>query len=718
VSAIFSGAQGGALAHLRHPNVCRTKLGAEGRGFLCEEPPLGALADFLQPPGGGPPARAPPLTAAERLGVAIGAARGLAFLHGVRAAGEGGAPTLLHMQMAPASLGLFAREQTKLVLGPAFIAQGAESDGGVRYCGAASLAGEVHALGAVLCELLSGRLLGGEGDLRAARAALLGAAGDGGGGGGSGATDAAWVACAPAAVVALARLALRCTDPAPERRPGSAREVALALEALLPAATAPPLSGACGSCAEAYGEAQGLRCAGGHFTCADCLSNQVEMMQGTTTPAELKATSGGLRCLAIVEGAPRGRYARCSELLAQDAVIPLLRPEAVVALLRATTHAYLSTVQREERAVAKAATAKDRVAALCGAWTAAAGGSEARADALAALAAHVADEALNLHCPNCGAIQELTSACPKVSCGVNEDGRFLGGCGFSYTLGQHDGDRGARMARALLPLAPPPLRKDVLGSLAKVLEMHRISESDVMRGVAKAEAERVRLDAAAAAAAAGGGGGSGDDAGTPAITRGDITGNDAMQRDSLDALCAAGSWDAALALLDARPDLVNAAKLPAPLALPMRSFHPSLGVNSGFAPLHFAVASGNQKVAEELCRRGANPHQSRWLHPLREGTELQHTWKPPVRALAAGKGLFVGCKVQTGEIQALPPKLRDTYPQIMQIWQTTNDGSGIGASAPPPSRLSPRATSTPLTHTHRAHAAGWWACLPPYHAIF
>jgi hypothetical protein len=152
--------------------------------------------------------------------------------------------------------------------------------------------------------------------------------------------------------------------------------------------------GACGSCAEAYGEAQGLRCAGGHFTCAECLSNQVEMMQGATTPAELKATSGGLRCLAIVEGAPRGRFAPCRALVAQEAVLPLLRPEAVVALLRATTHAYLSTVQREERAVAKAATAKDRVAALCGAWAAAPGGVKARADAVAALAAHVADEAV------------------------------------------------------------------------------------------------------------------------------------------------------------------------------------------------------------------------------------------------------------------------------------------------------------------------------------
>ena len=664
--------------------------------FLCEEPPLGTLADFLQPAPGGPAARfaSPPLTAAERVGLAMGAARGLAFLHGVslREAAASSAP-LLHLQLSPAYLGIFSRDAAKLVLGPAFIAQGEEIEGGFRYCGArdgaAGVAEEVHALGVLLCELLTGRLFSGEGDLRAARTELEPCCGGASGGGASAPADACWEACAPAAAT-LARLALRCTDPAPARRPGSARDVALALEALLPAVTASPRTGACGTCAEAYAESQGLRCVGGgHFTCADCLSDQVEKMDSTTTPAELKAAAGGLRCLGIVEeGGAGGRVAPCRALWAQDAIIPVLRPEAVVVLLRATTFAYLTAVQREERGVARVSTSKSRVASLCKAWAGAPEGAAARDDALAALSAYAVEEAMYMRCPNCGTIQELTSACPSVTCGVNEDGTFHRekGCGFDYILGTYDWDRCARLAHALRPVAPPQLRLAVLHSLRNIIQLHGFTTAAVLRAIEVAEEEEVKQAAAAA--------GSRDHSGAEtSLTRGEVSGNEAATRDALDQMACTANWVGVLALLDKRPDLINAAKLPMPFALPMRTFEPTQQ-DAGLTPLHYAVKENNLAMAKELCRRGASPTQPRFAARGRGAWGL--AWRPPPSAASTrgdtqgivpkGKGLFVGCRVIATDDPSLAQYGLNAG-QICTILRTSDDGRTVKSNFGTPSLM-------------------------------
>ena len=68
----------------------------------------GSLADWLRGPAGEPPKNAGPLTALERVTVALGAASALAYLHGQREEGDGVAAEapVLHRDIKSANVGL------------------------------------------------------------------------------------------------------------------------------------------------------------------------------------------------------------------------------------------------------------------------------------------------------------------------------------------------------------------------------------------------------------------------------------------------------------------------------------------------------------------------------------------------------------------------------------------------------------------------------------
>ena len=250
----------------------------------------GSLADWLRGTAGEPPKRCgpggAPLTPVQRLDAALGAASGLAFLHGQREPGEAGAagpPTpVLHRDVKSANIGLtrtsgalfskvldcgLARALKGGAAGEAAAAAaGGSSTGSIVgtpgfmapevATGAYSIRSDVYALGVVLMELLKGKRAAPTEALAVEKAARRG--------GGVASLAAQAEPCWPAAAAeGLARLALSCIAVDAEDRPGSMGEVGESLRALRALVAVPggaPLAG-CAVCLEQVDGALGVACA-------------------------------------------------------------------------------------------------------------------------------------------------------------------------------------------------------------------------------------------------------------------------------------------------------------------------------------------------------------------------------------------------------------------------------------------------------------------------
>ena len=106
------------LSRYTHPRLVRLLAWAEEEDAAAPHPfaivlellEEGSLGDRLRGAGGEPAKRGPPLTLLERVDIALGAAAGLAFLHGKTEEGEGcgvaGGGPVLHRDVKSSNIGL------------------------------------------------------------------------------------------------------------------------------------------------------------------------------------------------------------------------------------------------------------------------------------------------------------------------------------------------------------------------------------------------------------------------------------------------------------------------------------------------------------------------------------------------------------------------------------------------------------------------------------
>jgi hypothetical protein len=400
----------------------------------------GSLADYLRGPGGeAQRAPGPPLTPLERVDVALGAAAGLAYLHGLRedaelgaggaAAGGGGgggggaaaaaAPPplqapMLHLDIKSSNIGLMRSAAgalhakvldcslaRALKIGAALDDPAARSTtGGVvgtlgyvapeLSTGSYTPRSDIYALGCVLLELLSGARVGpltvqeleyhaielGEG-VDAVRALA----------------EACWL---PPAAAALAALVLACIHLSPRKRPAAMGEVLAglrALRALVAPPDAPPLL-PCPVCLEDVPEAGGLRCATAqHFICHGCL--QAHVCVKVAALAELKLGSGNIPC-------PTGGCPCAWRMEAMEEVLD-----------KGTLVAYAVALRR--MAIDGPAEVKALAAAQAAALVAAA--QMALAERVEELRRVIVERDLLLRCPGCGAVFEEYDGCNALQCG-------------------------------------------------------------------------------------------------------------------------------------------------------------------------------------------------------------------------------------------------------------------------------------------------------------
>ena len=288
----------------------------------------GSLADWLRSPTGSPPARPRtgelPVSALARIDIALGAAAGLAFLHGNRVLGDGeGAPEepVMHRDVKSANIGLAVQRGgalfSKLVdCGLAKVVRGRAVGGGRAGAGGVSMTGgfaagtpgymapeltmgvysplsEVFSFGMVLIELLMGRRIEPLTGYTVAREVKAG-------GGGVGPLVArAEVGVWPRdAAEALARLALDCIHLDDYERPAGIAVVIeriQAVRALVDVDDATPLR-RCAICLEEVPVAAGVVCTGDHFVCDDSLSQLVRMH---LEPVRMKEGRGRVPCPTV-----------------------------------------------------------------------------------------------------------------------------------------------------------------------------------------------------------------------------------------------------------------------------------------------------------------------------------------------------------------------------------------------------------------------------------
>ena len=518
----------------RHPIVLAFELLQEG-----------SLADHLRGPNGeARRAPGPPLTPLERVDAALGAAAGLAYLHGLPedaepgGGGGGGQPQapVLHRDVKAAHIGftrvageLYAKLlDCGLVIGHTGSVVGTPGYMAPELAwGVESPRSDIYGLGCVLLELLRGARVGPS----TARELEEAANEDGEG---VGAVRACAEACwPPAAADALAALALACIHHRPKKRPEGVGEVlgALrALRALLAPPSAPLLP--CTVCGEDVAEAGGLRCcsppaaaaaaAGGapsHFCCHGCLQGHV---RSRLELAALRASGGHIPCVQAGCGAA-WRGEDMAEALDKGTWAALY-----VALRR------LAIDGPRERAA--------EAAAWAAAW-----GAAAQLQPLAARAAElrriVAERDLLLRCPGCWAVFQDYAGCNALACGRCGTGFCavcLADCGSTSATHQHYREvHGreyfdkplfertvrarylARLAAAVRAAGPLPVQLELVQQLARAdlrdlgIEQQEVLEAAGVAGEQQQQQQQQQPVGAGAGAAPGAGSGSGGSGSAP-----------------------------------------------------------------------------------------------------------------------------------------------------------------------------------------------------------
>jgi len=400
------------------------------------------------------------LHALQRLDIALGAAQGLAFMHGHAespaedssggGSGDGGPPTsptaspALHRDIKAANIGLTSAGGqlfSKLLdyglckpvkAGAVGVTHTVEAvaQGTPGYMAPELLRGqytvpsEVYSLGCVLLELARGQVLAPDTAFRfkrlvrrtpdalAAGGAAAGAHGD---------ADAAWP---PAALAQLLALASECLEEDPEDRPPSMRQIIARLRsvrALVAAAEgggagegagAAPL--ACISCLYDFPACQGLLCKGGaHFTCIMCMQEYVGV---ATQAASLLENQGQVPCAARCASAPWA----LEELpdLRSGSGEALLNPPTIKLVLKGLRYLALDVprLNRERAAAAE----RQRLEAL----------AAGRVERVQLERLRVIDDIFTLRCPGCAQAFLDHTACEHLHCeavaGVKE------GCGAHF----------------------------------------------------------------------------------------------------------------------------------------------------------------------------------------------------------------------------------------------------------------------------------------------
>ncbi len=426
------------LSRYAHPRLARLLGWAEEEDPRAPHPfaivlellEEGSLGDWLRGPAGEPPQRAgpggAPLSPLERVDVALGAAAGLAFLHGQTEAGEGGGIAgggpVLHRDVKSSNIGLtrvggggaaagalYAKlldcGLAKAVKPGVTLADGVSFTQGlagtpgytapeVATRGRYTAQSEVYSLGVVLLELLLGQRAGLNTAADTVEAAIDAAAGGAQPGTAlAAAAEGVWPADAARA---LAELALHCMQPRESARPVGVGAVVARLRALRPLAAAaalPPLVDC--FCGDAVAEAAGIHCGSGarHFACVGCFNQHVRSF---LEPGLLAGGGGRVPCV---------KGANCAHQWDLDSAEPGV-DKATLKLWAKALQAMAIDAPREKAereaalAAAEAAALRERAA-------------EARARALRVV---IVDRDLKMCCPRCALVFGEYSGCNALTC--------------------------------------------------------------------------------------------------------------------------------------------------------------------------------------------------------------------------------------------------------------------------------------------------------------
>lgn len=379
----------------------------------------GSLADWLQGPQGEPATRGPPLSAAVRIDIALGAISGLAYLHGLQE--EGGFPLLqgaaahpthnpvLHRDIKSANIGLTIRGggeyYAKLLdCGLAKAMRGdVTRDFTVSFTGglpagtpgymapelteeSCSVRSEVYAMGIVLLELFIGARL-----TRTLREELedfgiekfLQRADP----------NAAWT---PKSAEEWLKLALECVHVRPAKRPPSMAALSERLREIRAqyAEGLPPLID-CPVCLEEVAPANGVKCKSDHFICLACLQDHV--INKTELFSVFARTEGYIPCTV----------GECKARWTLEDLETNLQKRALVAYskaLRMTAFdAPRAKREHEERLAKRLAAARAKMASL--------------SERVQELRKVIVERDLQLRCPRCSTCFVDYDGCNALTCG-------------------------------------------------------------------------------------------------------------------------------------------------------------------------------------------------------------------------------------------------------------------------------------------------------------